>query len=105
MNRQTNGSPRCQTTACVHKGFAQYQGKRIAIVLMHRDRPTRFAGVAQYQEDELLGPVLRIPLKKGKSPSQTDLIVSEVEWNGRVLPDPLHGCDFSFIPGPGSPVS
>ena len=99
MNRQTNANLRCRTSPSVRKGFAQYQGKRIAIVLPWRDRSRMFSGVAQYEDDELLGPVLRIRLRKGKSPGETDLIISEREWNGRILPDSLHGCDFSFIPG------
>ena len=99
MNRPTSGRLGCQTTPCVRKGFAQYHGKRIAVVLTYGDRVRMFAGVAQYQDDELLGPILRIRLKQGQSTGETDLIISEKEWQGRILPDSLHGCDFSFIPG------
>ena len=97
------GSLRRQATpAAVPEGFAQYHGKRIAIVLMYRNRPTMFWGAAQYQDDELLGPVLRIRLQGGTSPSETDVIIAEKEWDGRVMPDSLYGCDFCFIPGQGS---
>jgi hypothetical protein len=102
VNRQSDGGLRRQTTSPVHKGFAQYHGKRIAIVLMYRTRATMFWGAAQYQDDELLGPVLRIRLNRDKSPSETDVVISEKEWNGRVVPDSLYGCDFCFIPGQGS---
>ena len=102
MNEQLDGGLGRQTTSSVRRGFSPYHGKRIAIVLMYRDRATMFSGMAQYQDDELLGAVLRIPLKRGKSPGETDLIISEREWDGRVLPDSLHGCDFLFISGQGS---
>jgi hypothetical protein len=99
VNRQPNDGLRRQTTSSVHKGFAQYHGKRIAIVLMYRNRTTMFWGAAQYQDDERLGPALRIRLNRDKSPGETDVILSEKEWKGRIVPDTLYGCDFCFIPG------
>ena len=92
---------RRQGTSAVPEGFAQYHGKRIAIVLIYGDRPTMFWGAAQYQDDELLGPVLRIRLQGGKSPSETDVIIAEKEWSGCIEQDTLYGCDFCFIPGQG----
>jgi hypothetical protein len=72
MKSQPNGGLPLQATSSVREGFAQYHGKRIAIVLMYRNQPTMFWGAAEYQDDELLGPALRIRLNKNKSPSETD---------------------------------
>ncbi len=102
MNRLSTKDQRRQATVSVHSGFSQYHGKRIAIVLMYRNRPTMFWGAAQYQDDEVLGPVLRIRLQGGNTPSETDVIIAENEWDGRVVPDSRYGCDFCFIPGQGS---
>jgi hypothetical protein len=99
MKSQPNGGLPLQATSSVREGFAQYHGKRIAIVLMYRNQPTMFWGAAEYQDDELLGPALRIRLNKNKSPSETDVVISEKEWKGRVEPDTRYGCDFCFIPG------
>jgi hypothetical protein len=61
-----------------------------------------FWGMAKYQNDRLLGPVLRIRLARGKSASETDVLISEKEWTGRIEPDRHYGCDFCFIPSQGS---
>ncbi len=100
VTTQSKGSLRRQAiSSAVPEGFAGCHGKRIAIVLMYRNRPTMFWGTAQYQDDEVLGPVLRIRLQGGKSPSETDVIISEKEWTGRIELDTHYGCDFCFIPG------
>jgi hypothetical protein len=83
----------------VDAGFAQYHGKRIAVVLMHRNQAMMFWGAGRYEDDAQLGPVLRIQLNRDRSPAETDVIISEREWCGRVVPDTLYGCDFCFIPG------
>jgi hypothetical protein len=102
VSKQRTQGQRRQAALSADSGFAQYHGKRIAIVLMYRRRATMFWGTAQYQDDQLLGPALRIRLQGGKSPNETDVIIAEKEWNGRVVPDSLYGCDFCFIPSQGS---
>jgi hypothetical protein len=59
-------------------------------------------GVGQHEDDPLLGSVLRIRLNRGNSPGETDVLVSEKEWTGRIEPDTRYGGDFCFIPGQGS---
>ena len=99
MNRRPTAGQGLRATVFATRGFTQYDGRRIAVVLMCRKRPRMYWGTAQYQKDELLGPVLRIRLARGKSASETDVIISEKEWTGRIEPDTLYGCDFCFIPG------
>jgi hypothetical protein len=78
--------------------FSRYDRKRIVLVLNNRGRPTLFRGTARCEQDSLLGCVLRIRLDAGADAGETDLLISEKEWSGRITPDPYYGCHYCFIP-------
>ena len=84
------------------EGFAQFDRKRIAIELMHGTKPRRFSGESRFENDAMLGPVLRIRLTGGRSPSETDVLIAESDWDGRIVPDASDGCDYCFIPAFGT---
>lgn len=98
MGKQLGGEQRLGTMPSVEQGFAQFNGKRIAIVLMYRKRPTMFWGRSRFEDNEQLGPILRVRLTSVSGAGETDMIISEKEWNGRIVPDSHYGCDYCFIP-------
>jgi hypothetical protein len=98
VRKQLDGEQRLGSISPVGQGFAQFHGKRIAVVLMYRKRPTMFWGRSRFENNEQLGPVLRIRLTSVSGAGETDVIISEQEWNGHIVPDSHYGCDYCFIP-------
>ena len=78
--------------------FSAFDGKKIAMLLQQGEQQFVFRGTAQLARDDKLGIVLKI-VAFDQEPGEPKLIVSEQAWNGRIIPDIEHGCDFCMIPG------
>jgi hypothetical protein len=72
--------------------FLRYDKRRFAIPM--GDRLVR--GTAHYERDDQLGPVLRIVLDE-PALGNPEIIVSESDWRGLILPDTQYGCDFCLV--------
>jgi hypothetical protein len=49
-------------------------------------------------QDPLLGGVLRLQLDDQSLDLGAEVLISESNWKGTILPDTEHGCDYCFIP-------
>lgn len=81
------------------KRFAQFDRKRVGVVLMRGGKSMMFCGTSAFTEDEVLGPVLRIALEPSGAGGETTVLIAEREWQGRIVPDGLYGLDHFFILG------
>ena len=91
--------------------LSRLAGKRVAIVLTIEGKRRVLSGEARYEREQALGNVLRIPIEGAgdaeagsaaagsAAPSDAksgrpEFVIQESQWNGRVIPDEMHGCDF-----------
>jgi hypothetical protein len=91
--------------------LSRLAGKRVAIVLTIEGRRRVLSGEARYEREQALGNVLRIPIdglgdadaataqSGGAAPcdarsGRPEFVIQESQWNGRVIPDEMHGCDY-----------
>ena len=81
--------------------LSQFDNEMIAVVLKLREREFVLRGRANFQQDDRLGRILRIPA----SDCQTDIVISENQWEGRIIPDFEHGCRYCFVPESILPTS
>jgi hypothetical protein len=77
-------------------GMSQFDGQRIAVILRRRDTKTVVCGKAFFVKDDYVGNSLQIRLDDGES-GRPVLILSEREWNGRIIPDLHYGCKYSLV--------
>jgi hypothetical protein len=66
-------------------------------LLFHHARPRRVVrGVARYEQDPVLGAVLRIcsASKPASPPDDFEIILQEETWEGDIVPDQQFDCDF-----------
>ena len=77
--------------------FSQFDGRSIALSLPVGGESRVFCGSASHELDESLGAVLRITLAAGPATGNAQIIISQSSWNGRIIPDLVHGCDFLFL--------
>lgn len=87
-------------TSARRKGLAQFHDKRIAFFLPIQGESRACRGTAFFGRDELLGNVLRIRLDATHGDGNPVILLSEQEWDGQILRDTEHGCDFCFHPSP-----
>jgi hypothetical protein len=81
--------------------LSQYHGKRICVLLHAAGRTVPACGLASYEQDDLLGGVLRIKLDSpagSEVADVVDLLISESQWNGEITTECELDCDFCFIP-------
>ena len=76
----------------VSQDFSKFDRKRIVISLPCDGESKPFCGTAAYLLDATLGNVLQITIDDG-----SEVIISETDWKGLIVPDRVHGCDFSFF--------
>lgn len=78
-----------------------YDGKRIAVVFRRAETLQVFRCTAAFQQDEDLGPVLRIPLndKGNPLPGNPVFIIEEDTSSDYLVEDDRYGCDFRFEVG------
>ena len=78
-----------------------YAGKEIAVLFEFDGVVHVVKGTAVYEEDDLLGWVLRIVVPEGETPSAdvpSEVLIAETEWQGKVTSGDAYGCDFCFHP-------
>ncbi len=82
--------------------LSDYAGKRIAVVVRVGQEDRVFRGVAAYEQDPLLGVVLKVRAEQERSAAggPTSLVFQLAAWEGTLVPDGRHGCDFSVTVGP-----
>jgi len=83
--------------------LSPYDGKRICVLVQAAGKVVPACGVASYEQDELLGAVLRIRVDSLKTDEEIDFFISEKEWKGEITTDPELDCDFCFLPPPAEP--
>lgn len=79
--------------------FSRFDGRRVAVVLPLGPESRTFCGRAVYTTDSQLGNVLRIR-PDGCGEGDAEILISESEWEGLVVPDRLNECDFCFFQVP-----
>ena len=72
-----------------------YNGKRMAVTFRINDNTRVVCGRVAYEEDQNLGPVLRVELEQDGHDlaGQTALIFQEESLQGRLDVDDRYGCD------------
>ncbi len=78
--------------------LAEFDGQRMAVVLHKAGKRIILRGTASFVRDDTVGNTLKIWLEDDE-PGQPVLMLSEVEWNGRIVPDFHFGCDFCLVIG------
>ncbi len=77
--------------------LSQLDGKLIAFELPNDGRSV-LRGVGVYEKDESLGFVLRVVVERAtdKPFAGAAILISDREWNGPIIADSEHGCDYIF---------
>lgn len=76
--------------------LSEFDGQRLAVILNNAGQRTVLRGTATYVRDEAVGSALNIELDN-EEPGHPVLVISESEWNGRIIPDFHFGCRFSLV--------
>ena len=76
--------------------LSAFDGHRIAVVFDRKDQRVVMRGKACFVRDETIGNMLRISLDD-EEPGRPVLMISEQDWNGRIIPDFHYGCDYCLI--------
>jgi hypothetical protein len=79
-------------------GLQDFHLKRICLALPVGRSHAYVCGQARHERDPLLGSVLRLKLEDEASLGNSELLISESTWQGRIEPDTEHGCDYCFVP-------
>jgi hypothetical protein len=87
-------SPRRSATGQVH--LAAFDGQRMAVEMRRGPDRVVLRGTAVFVRDDAIGNTLNIRLDGGE-PGHPVLVVSENEWDGRIVPDFHHGCNFCLV--------
>ena len=76
--------------------LTMYHGKHIAVVIRRGGCHQVFRCTAVFQQDEDLGPIVRIPLEdEGEAlPGNPAFILKGSEASGCLVEDDRYGCDF-----------
>ena len=76
--------------------LSAFDGHRIAVVIEQTNHKTVLRGTAVFVRDESVGNTLRIRLDD-EEPGHPVLMISEDQWDGRIIPDFHHGCSFCLF--------
>jgi len=76
--------------------LSEFDGLSMAVILRSGEKRVVLRGTAVYVRDATVGNSLRIRVA-GSEPGEPVLVVSEDDWNGRVIPDFHYGCDFCLV--------
>lgn len=87
-------APRSQATRQVQ--LSAFDGQRMAVELRRGPGRVVLRGTAVFVRDDAIGNTLNIRLDDGE-PGHPVLVVSENEWDGRIVPDFHHGCEFCLM--------
>ena len=78
--------------------LADFDGHRMAVLMRRGRERVVLRGTATFVRDDAVGNTLNIRLDKNE-PGHPVLVISEKEWDGRIVPDFHHGCDFCVVVG------
>ena len=70
----------------------------MAVVMRRGPERVVLRGTATYVRDDAIGNTLNIRLDQ-QEPGHPVLVISEREWDGRIIPDLHHGCDYCVLVG------
>lgn len=77
-------------------GLAAFDGYRVAVILPVGNERVVVCGRAVYVRDDGIGNVLNICLDTPQ-PGSPVVVISEGQWDGRIIPDFHYGCDFCLV--------
>ena len=80
-------------------GLSAYDGKRLAVVVVNDQQRAVIRGIGAFENDEKLGNILRIKSDSDRSEGNAELIIQESKWNGEIVADTQHDCDFCLVVG------
>ena len=78
--------------------LSAFDGQRMAVEMRRGGERIVLRGTAVYVRDDAVGNTLTIRFDDGQ-PGHPVLVVSESEWDGRIVPDFHYGCEFCLIVG------
>ena len=90
--------PAADPRASKQASLADFDGHRMAVVMRRGGDRVVLHGTATFVRDDSIGNTLNIRLDKNE-PGHPVLVISEKEWDGRIIPDLHHGCDFCVLVG------
>jgi hypothetical protein len=76
--------------------LSEYDGQRICVIFDQKRPRIVLQGTARFIQDDAVGNALNIQLDNDE-PGQPVLVISEEEWQGRIIPDFHYGCKYSLI--------
>jgi len=91
--RRHGPNTECVATRRLRNSLQRFDGKRISVIVEGGKAPIVMCGVAQFERDDLLGNVLRIKMDEDH-PGEPEIIISEEDWSGEIVPDFVHGGQF-----------
>ena len=96
-NRQHDVVPPCPIDGRENAaGLSEFDGQKMAVVMTRGTRRVVMCGTAAFVRDDAVGNTLNIRLEDCE-PGHPVLVISENEWDGRIVPDFHYGCDFCLI--------
>jgi hypothetical protein len=88
-------SPTARRTSTGSASLEQFDGSRFA-VMIPQIRREPFCGPARYEQDDLLGSILRIEIE-AQVPGNPHILIAENECGGLITSDSRYGCDYCFL--------
>jgi hypothetical protein len=92
------GPPLRGERAAKRGGLSEFDGQKMAVIVTRGTRRVVLCGTAVFVRDDTVGNTLNIRLEDCE-PGHPVLVISESEWDGRIVPDFHFGCDFCLIVG------
>lgn len=82
--------------ASPQRGLADFDGIRMSVVLDIGSDRVVIRGTARFVRDDAIGNSLSIQPDQHE-PGRPVIVISENDWDGRIIPDFHYGCQFSLI--------
>jgi hypothetical protein len=92
------GSPLPGVRTVKQSGLSEFDGQKMAVIMTRGARRVVLCGTAVFVRDDTIGNTLNIRLDDCE-PGHPVVVISENEWNGRIVPDFHFGCDFCLVVG------
>jgi hypothetical protein len=84
--------------AAKRDSLSEFDGQKMAVIMTRGARRVVMCGTAAFVRDDAVGNTLNIRLEDCE-PGHPVLVISENEWDGRIVPDFHYGCDFCLVVG------
>jgi len=76
--------------------LSEFDGHKMAVIVDKGQDRVVLRGEATFVEDDHVGRSLQIHLEDDE-PGYPVVVLSEDEWDGRIIPDFHYGCDFCLV--------